>query len=441
MRSLVLYPLTHNTLQLSQCLVERTAETLEELAVHCKAGVSLAPNNDLEIFPLDTLDPRTLIDSANEPGLLTRTLFQHMLPFDKCHPFKALTALRLQNVNLRNSRITWCRVIDFRRIQDLRLYHCRGAESFLGQLTTAQSLPAQLRIFDLQHKDNADSEALIALEGLLYQMTGLRELCIDLAGVHGMPAIECLLRHAKTLRTLLVHARQDEGLNRGPEHVFSSENFAKLAEACPVLEQLSCAWPKINLMRGSEDTSRLFQDACAQMRQLVTLHISTWPSSHGGSGASSPRGSGAHNIAAEVTEPLLQALAVRIFRSVHGYTDFSIGAPPRFTWVAARLRLIAFGVRSTDSGTACKYMEYLRTTALDAHGHSVPHAAPVEPDERRYLEPRSDVLDFVLQGVSAPPERGTRGAGTELLSLPPLRPAGHHHGWLIPVEDDASDDG
>jgi hypothetical protein len=52
---------------------------------------------------------------------------------------------------------------------------------------------------------------------------------------------------------------------------------------------------------------------------------------------------------------------------------------------------------------------YLRSSALDAERGQIIYAAPVGWCARQYLEPRSEVLDFVLSREARLPCRGERG--------------------------------
>lgn len=120
-KRLYLYPEDRASIQLSGFFVRKMAEKLEDLTIH----TNFNDGRDHFEDPLDDLpehiEPRELNDSTTEPGLLTRTVFGHQMPFDKCEPFTNLTSLSLRRVNVRQAADTWCNVIDFTRIEYLHL--------------------------------------------------------------------------------------------------------------------------------------------------------------------------------------------------------------------------------------------------------------------------------------------------------------------------------
>ena len=70
----------------------------------------------LTIYPqtqdYDRRSLRELHDSAASHGLLSKTLFAHMLPFEECTPLAHVTNLTLQDVHLRHCAQSYCRLFD-----------------------------------------------------------------------------------------------------------------------------------------------------------------------------------------------------------------------------------------------------------------------------------------------------------------------------------------
>jgi hypothetical protein len=399
-KNLALYPENRETLNLSGFFVEKCKHQLEEIIVHCNFN-DLSPN-----IP----DGRELNDSAIEPGLLTRTIFATMMPFEKCTPFQHLRSLRLHRINLRYCMDSWCKIINFHDLEYLRLYHCPGADTLLGQLCKSSNLPKCLKVLELQHRDNSENEALIALDGFLCLVSGLRDLVIDLENVKQMPAAAGIVRHGKTLELLNVHCAQ-EGHSPSltssdcdsDELVWDTEDFDKICKQCHHLEQLSCAWPSTSLIRSPTDDWRIFETSCTNLTKLITLHITTWPTNKPSSNL----------LPRAIYEALLQSLAQRIFEIASGTRS-----PPRPPFSphhihhhhpppppspspsppSSKLRLLAFGTsdRIYEREDSPNQIIFLRSVALDADGHARPFATPVSWCVRQFLEPRSDVLDFVL---------------------------------------------
>ncbi|KAK3111302.1 hypothetical protein LTR53_013583, partial [Teratosphaeriaceae sp. CCFEE 6253] len=412
-RKLALYPENRETLDLCGYFVEKTAGVLEELIIHANFDAHDAQDHGPPSTNGTALDLRAMNDTATGPGLLCRTVFGHMLPFETCTPFQHLTSLRLHRVSLRHCAETWCRFVDFTRMQHLRLYQCLGADTLLGQLGKAAHLPKQLKLLEFQHKDNAENEALVALDGLLCLVSGLRELTIDMENLKALPAAAGIARHGKTLETLNVHGSAETNVNlmtgtEAEELVWEPDEFARICKACPRLEQLSCAWPPSSLIRAPTEAWRGYESAImGNLRRLITLHISVFPNNKPST----------QLLPKAIYEQLLQCLATRIFDlpldhpaktgAAVGLTSTTHTAPSSppdpATPTPNPLRLLAFGIHDKiyereDSRTQ---LLYLRSSALSALGAPQVHAAPIGWCMRQYVEPRSGVLEFVM-------ERGTR---------------------------------
>lgn len=421
-RKLALYPENRESLNLGRYFVEKTTEKLEELIIHAHFETI-----DDHSPSRSDVSVRELNDTATGPGLLARTLFGHLMPFESCTKFQNLTSLRLHRISLRYCADTWCKFVDFHKMQCLRIYHCPGVDSLLGQLSRAAHLPKKLHVLELQHKDNTENEALLALEGFLCLVSGLNDLIIDLQNVKALPAVAGLVRHHKTLELLNIHC-SGEGSSTplvgdmscdAEELVYDMEEFDKICSATSHLEQLSCAWPNRSLIRSPSEEWCAFEHAVAKLRNLVTLHITTWPSNKPST----------QLLPRSVYEQLLQAASTRLFELASKRTpstdmSISIVAPAQppipssdsasgteTLLPPAKLRLIAFGISDKiyEREDSRNQLLYLRSTALDAEGKNKIYATPVGWCARRYLEPRSEVLDFVLGRETRLPCRGERG--------------------------------
>lgn len=425
-RKLALYPENRETLDLSHLFVEKTTEVLEELIIHANFD-SNDPRDHSPPTP-SSIDARELNDSATGPGLLSSTIFSHMLPFDKCTPFKNLKSLRLHRVNLRYCADSWCKFVDFTSLQFLRLYYCSGADSLFGQLSKSTNLPKQLKVLEFQHKDNTENEALIALDGFLCLVSGIKELVIDMEHVKTLPAAAGIARHGKTLELLYVHCSQGCSIMHpssdcdADEVTWDFESFEKICKACTNLEQLSCAWPQTSLIRSPSPEWKAFENALGYLRQIVTLHISTFPSNKPST----------QLLPRVIYEQLLQALACSVFEVATtggAKSGTSDGAAPEndaaqpgnetqqandtTTSGSPKLRLLAFGISDKiyEREDSKNQLIYLRSTCLDALGSTKTYAAPIGWCMRQYVEPRSDVLDFALHRDTTVPCRETDRSG------------------------------
>ncbi|KAK5168769.1 uncharacterized protein LTR77_006078 [Saxophila tyrrhenica] len=411
-RNLRLFLGTWAILNLGGFLVTNMKDTLETLIVHC--------NFDQIQDTGRRSTTRNLNDSATAPGLLTRTIFSSMLPFDKCEPLQNLTRLDLHCVGLRFCEETWCKVINFRSLKELSIYFCSAADSLLARLSTMAHLPTALKSLTLHHSDNDEHEALTALDGLLHLINGLETLIIDMCGVDALPAARGITRQKTSLRILSVHCveigpdREDDTTS-GRELVYSNGDFLKICKANASLIELSCAWPAASLLSDTNGDWVQWEIACSFLRHLVTLHLSTWPSTNSlKKVVFLPR-----NIYDSLLRCFAQSLLV----------EFNRPAPPVFEddsdpeQTAAReakllaqpshLRVIAFGVhhnvfeRRESKNMIC----FLRSTSRDAEGREQTFAATLNCCLRKFVEPRSTVLEIpseIRTDVRAPGEEEER---------------------------------
>ncbi|KAK5126516.1 hypothetical protein LTR08_004682 [Meristemomyces frigidus] len=407
-RKLVLYPENRATLDLCHFFVAHTTPALEELVVHANFDAHPAQHDG----PPPAPDARELNDSATAPGLLVRTIFAHFLPLDTCTPFAHLTSLRLHHVSLRYCAATWLRIVPFARIQHLLLYHCPGAAALFAHLGTAAHLPRNLHTLEFQHKDDDQDEALLALDGFLCLVSGLRELVVDLEGVSTLPAAAGVARHGKTLALLSIHgsralAAADDMSSGAEELVWSAEEFDKVCKACaPRLEQLSCAWPATSLIRAaSEEWQGFERGVVGRLRGLVTLQITTFPSNKP-SGQLLPRAvyqvllGGVAGGMFELARGVGGGLATAADAAAAAVSEEDTSTPPLTPPLPpSRLRLIAFGISETvyERADAQNQLLYLRSPRTQADGREGVWAAPIGSCLRQFVEPRSECLDFVLK--------------------------------------------
>ena len=396
-RKLALYPENRETLSLCGFYVGNTAHNLEELIIH--PNFLESRNNS------PPLEPRELNDSATQPGLFSRTVFAHMMPLDRASPLPKLKSLRLHKISLRHAADTWCKIVDFTKIEALRLFGCPGVDSLLGQLCKANNLPKQLKLLEVQHKDNEENEALLALDGFLCIVSGIRDLVIDLEGVRELPAAAGIARHGKTLEQLNVHAYPETppetstGMSPSDdpdEYVYDADGIELISNSCTRLEQLSCAWPSHSILEMPTQKWKNFEASIALLKHLVTLHITTWPAHKTTYGAP---------ILRSIYEELLRSLAQQIFADTASNVsttddETNMRSSPRNELHSApKLRLVAFGVSDKifERLDSRNQLIFLRSTCQDADGRTQLHATPIGWCLRLYVEPRSHVLDFVLR--------------------------------------------
>lgn len=272
------------SMELSNAMLTRLKKPLRKLIL------------STNVITEESISQDQLDDSSTRPGLLTSTVFSHMLPFSKASPIK-LNEIMFIDVYLRHPRDTFCKLFTFANITKLVLERCKGAEIMLSELCRSSLLPVGLKKLWYLHNDpTQDNESLRALEDFLSLLTGLEELAIDLQHTSRLPNVSKLTAHAKTLRILSVHAYENgEGIgsqSSDEELNYSNEDFAALCKACTGLQELSIAFPPQEIAEFNNDNSTSYKHSImgtdSKLDDLHTLQITTWPTSDSISDNGSP---------------------------------------------------------------------------------------------------------------------------------------------------------
>ncbi|KAK8205937.1 hypothetical protein IWZ01DRAFT_558091 [Phyllosticta capitalensis] len=422
-RTLGLYPDSRDVLDFCNILIRKNAR-VDKLIINASFN------------PADSLySAREFHDSSTGPGLIATKLFGHMAPFEECKPWP-LAELTMQKVHLRYSAETYCRVIDSSALRKLSLSDCPGACTLFAELSKSNRLPSHLETLEFKHTDNAESDALHALDNFLCLVTGLKHIRIDITNVTELPDAAGIVRHGKTLKTLNVHANGAD--SKDEEHVYSVMDFERICEECPYLEQLSIGFPSTSIVSGKSESYARFETALSNLPNIVTLNVTTWPKNNNGSSA----------LPRSVYAILLSNAAQSLLSShrplaARDPSDPSPPSTPRRR-VSSRLNLIAFGptdpihastpcsplsassnsspfVNGALSGSADDaddrrrslwQIVFVKGTQVGPFGERDPLAVRVKGRLRRYVEPRSEVLDFGLaRAKKMPGETGARSAG------------------------------
>ncbi|KAF2088409.1 hypothetical protein K490DRAFT_64460 [Saccharata proteae CBS 121410] len=371
-RTLVFYPDSPSVLDYCNLLLRKSSR-VEDLTVNASFD-----------GPSSHLTSRELNDSSIGPGLISTTLFNHMLPFEQCSPL-TLTSLKLQKINLRYATESYCKVIRLKALKTLAVLDCPGADALFAALSKGSTVPEHLEKLEVRHEDNRESDVLHAVDNLLCLLTGLDGLTIDISNVQELPSVSSITRHSKTLVYLNVHTSSSHALE---EHVFSADDFNQICIQCHQIEQLSLAFPSTSMLRARSEPFMAFQNAITELRNLVTLNITTWPHN----GISGLR------LSTSTYKLLLQDIAQTMLSPSHSITTSSRHSG------ASKLNLIAFGcANSHDIHKGNSQMVFVKGRQRDPLGVDKPLATNIEPYLRKFVEPRSEILDFALStSVRAP---------------------------------------
>lgn len=244
-RKLGLFPDSREVLDYCAMLVKKTSN-IQKITLHASFDDPEPPAQG----------GRELNDTSTGPGLITSTIFGHMQPFNKCTPM-TLTDLTLQKISLRYAADTYCKIIDFSTIKNLRVFLCSGADALFAELSKSSRLPDKLETLEFKHEDNAENDALNAIDGFLCLVSGIKVLTLDIWHAKNLPAPAGITRHGKTLRELNVHAGR--GDCEEDEHVYELEAFQQITKACSSLEQLCVAFPSTSVIRTHSESFLTFE--------------------------------------------------------------------------------------------------------------------------------------------------------------------------------------
>lgn len=258
-RKLGLYPDSREVLDYCNFLLKNSSN-VEKITLHASFEENDSP-----------ISNRELNDSSTEPGLITSTMFSHMRPFEKCTPL-ALKEITLQKINLRYAASTYCRLVDFRSVKSIRVFACAGADVLFAELSKSTKLPEKLETLEFKHDDNHENDGLGALDGFMCLVSGIKTLTVDLTYAKALPAAPGIVRHGKTLKHLNVHASRIPD-DCDDEIVYDYSSFSQICKECPLLEQVSVAFPPVSVIRSKQDSFINFEVGQSLMNdtQLYTL--------------------------------------------------------------------------------------------------------------------------------------------------------------------------
>ncbi|KAF2115469.1 hypothetical protein BDV96DRAFT_80266 [Lophiotrema nucula] len=381
-RTLGLYPDCREVLDFCHMLVEKSPK-VEKITLHASFEESESP-----------ISSRELNDTSTAPGLITRTMFSHMLPFSKCTPL-ALKEITLQKISLRYAASTYCKLIDFRSVKSIRIFACAGADALFAELSRSTMLPDKLETLEFKHDDNPENDGLEALDGFLVLATGIKVLTVDLSYVKSLPAAAGIVRHSRTLKQLNVHASSMPD-DCDEEHVYDYASFSQICKECPNVEQISVAFPNVSLVRSKNDSFINFENCLGELAHLVTLNISTWPN-NSPSSTKLPR---------KIYEHLLMGMAQQGFERSIKHAQESKRA--------SKLAIIAFGCSDKvyDREDSSNQIIFVKGKQIDPLGNEKPTAVQIGWCLRKFVDagPKSEILDFSLARSCKPPTREGPGS-------------------------------
>lgn len=218
--------------------------------------------------------PPDLDDSSTRPGLLTRTLFSHMLPFESCTPYRRLKFVELDSVDLRYCADSWCRVIQFTNLDTLEIRNCAGVEMFWAQISKPHQRPLSLKTLRWMDAEEGEDPALDAFDNFIESISGLKTLHVLVSKMSRLPRVTSITAHRHTLESLSVHSQKDR-----VTMTYSEAEYEQLCRECNGLRQLSINFPKTaaDYSTVSSEFSSFLDTTFTKLPHLRTLNIRRWP--------------------------------------------------------------------------------------------------------------------------------------------------------------------
>ncbi|KAL2045738.1 hypothetical protein N7G274_002169 [Stereocaulon virgatum] len=331
-----------------------------------------------------------LQDSSTRPGLISRTIFSHLMPFETCKPL-VLKKLSIDNIDLRYAADTYMKFIKFSALESLVIGACTGADALFAQLSKPHLRPTKLHKLRWFHEETSEPHALEAFEGLLDALSGLKILHIDTHNIQGLPSASAIAHHGKTLQILGVRSR----MPRPPILSYDSEQFDEICTNCLELRQLSVTFPPTSVSNATPSTEfKTYLRSCRKLRHLVTINFHDWPSTD----SSFIGRSGKLKILwYDLYEHNLQRLAQQIFEA----SDINSAVQGWGLGNRSMLSVIAFGANGKTpyderQHIRLKQVPFVRGTQTDAFGKTSMLAVKTMWKMVQFIEPESDVLNHSL---------------------------------------------
>ena len=217
-------------------------DTVDRLKACQKVAESQTKFNELQLssgFAYAGHIPDDLEDSSTRPGLLTRTIFSHMMPFETCTPM-VLKKLSIDNIDLHYAADTYMKFIKFSALESLVIGGCQGADAVFAQMSKPHLRPNKLKKIRWFHcEETTIIHALEAFDGLLEAISGLEILHVDIKHFNGLPSPTAIAHHGKTLQVLGLRSRTSSS----DTIMYQSDQLDEICTACTELRQLAVTFP------------------------------------------------------------------------------------------------------------------------------------------------------------------------------------------------------
>ncbi|KAI9878317.1 MAG: hypothetical protein M1830_001250 [Pleopsidium flavum] len=375
---LELYPANLDGLEVSQRFLHSVTR-LDSLTICSGFHTTMDSLSDLD-------------DSSTQPGLLTRTIFSHMRPFENCTPM-TLKTLVLEKINLRYVSSSYMKVIKMAALEFIEIRKCPGADALFSELSKPHQRPLGLKTLRFYHHDDDQHYGLVAVEGFLQSTSGLVTLHIDIDNASALPKEDCVTRHSKTLTSLSINSQNTSYA----VYEYSSGAFDKICTACTGLRQLSVTFPETSALDAfGSQAFEAFLHSTRQIDHLRTLNIRRWPTLGYGSALFDSDGD-VNSGTLMIYEHLLQRMAQDIFDTANKIPISTSNLSP-----PSKLSVIAFGSNGQSAYEVdhkLTQISFVRGKKLDPFGKAQMLAFQTKRELVQFVEPECDILSYSMDNL------------------------------------------
>lgn len=369
-------------------------DTIDRLKACQKVVETQTKFNELQLssgFAYAGEVPDDLEDSSTRPGLLTRTVFSHMMPFETCSPI-ILKKLSIDNIDLRYAADTYMKFIKFSALESLVIGGCQGADTVFAQMSKPHLRPTKLKKIRWFHaEETSEIHALEAFDGLLESITGLEILHVDIKNFGGLPNTTAIAHQGKTLTILGIRSRTASSNTMR----YESHQLDEICTACTELRQLSITFPTTSVSDARPSSEfKTYLRCLKKLRYLITLNFHSWPTTRS---SFISRNYKLKHEWYDLYEHALQRLAQQIFEASDAHSkEQGWGLGHR-----SLLAVVAFGANGKtppdgESNFQLKQLPFVRGFKTDPFGKTEMLAVKTLWKMVQFIEPESDILNHSI---------------------------------------------
>lgn len=228
----------------------------------------------------DPLRLKELRERSHTPGTLIRNLFSHIAPFGTGQPLQ-LHSLSLHHQGLRRAEEHILPVIDWMKLESLKVVACIGQDHFFQILHNSVLEPGPFRLQKFELLNYTSEQDKDILDTFLHRCHDLRHLVLQYKNQTGcFPSMSAIRQNRNQLQTLAICA---PGIAPRPLNSIALPlaDLQQLSLDFPHLSELAIGFPGVAYVNADEPLDPdfvLHLETAASIPALRALRILGWPS-------------------------------------------------------------------------------------------------------------------------------------------------------------------